>query len=311
METAYNKCTPFLKKEEKMKKYFHNTKAFLLFVSPALIVYVFIVIFPIIQSILYSFYDWNGVTEMKFIGVGNYKKMLFGDSTFWITVKNNITYMLINVVIQLGLGMLVALLLEKIEHGKNFFKTLYFAPAVISSVAICQVFGKALSTQPMGFFNELLQKIGLDVLVKPWISDVSGALPAVSVIEAYRYVGLYMIILYSALMSVNKDLIEAATIDGAKGFKLFWKIKFPQIKGVFGVAFVMIVNGTMKGFDIPYILTKGGPANRSELVATYMYKNAFNAGKFGYGSAIAVFIALECLIIFMFLKNAYLKEDDD
>ena len=151
--------------------------------------------------------------------------------------------------------------------------------------------------------------MGMEFMVKPWVSDVGGALPSVSVIEAYRYVGLYMIIMYSALISINRDLIEAAMLDGARGFKLFWYVKFPLIKGVFGVAFVMIVNGTMKGFDIPYILTKGGPANRSELVATYMYKNAFNAGKFGYGSAIAVFIAMECLIIFMFLKNAYLKEE--
>lgn len=294
-----------------MKKYFRNPKAFLIFILPALTIYVFVVIFPIIRSILYSFYDWNGVTEMRFMGLDNYKKMLFGDDTFWLTVKNNLIYMMINVVIQLGLGMLVALLLEKITRGKNFFKTIYFTPAVISSVAICQVFGKALSTQPLGFINELLQTFGLDALVKPWVSDVNGALPTVAVIEAYRYVGLYMIIMYSALMSVNKDLIEAAIIDGAKGFKLFWKVKFPLIKGVFGVAFVMIVNGTMKGFDIPYILTKGGPANRSELVATYMYKNAFNAGKFGYGSAIAVFIALECLVIFLFLKNAYLKEDEE
>lgn len=293
-----------------MRKYFRNPRAFLVFVLPALLVYVFIVVFPIVRSVMYSFYDWNGVTEMKFAGISNYKKMLFGDMTFWITVKNNLVYVAINVVIQLGLGMAAALFLEKVTFGRNFFKTLYFTPAVISSVAICQVFGKALSVQPVGFINVFFQKIGLEFLVKPWVSDIGGALPSVSVIEAYRYVGLYMIIMYSALMSINRDLTEAAMLDGARGFKLFWYVKFPLIKGVFGVAFVMIVNGTMKGFDIPYILTKGGPANRSELVATYMYKNAFNAGKFGYGSAIAVFIATECLIIFMFLKNAYLKEEE-
>ncbi len=293
-----------------MKKYFRNPRAFVIFILPALLLYIFIVIVPIVRSIFFSFYDWNGVTEMKFAGLNNYKKMLFGDKTFWLTVKNNLVYVGINVVIQLGLGMLVALLLEKLTRGKNFFKTLYFTPAVISSVAICQVFGKALSVQPMGFINKLFQTIGLDFLVKPWASDINGALISVSAIEAYRYVGLYMIILYSALMSIPKELIEAAVIDGAKGLKLFFMVKFPMIKGVFGVAFVMIVNGTMKGFDIPYILTKGGPANQSELVATYMYKNAFNAGKFGYGSAIAVFIALECLVIFLFLKNVYLKEEE-
>lgn len=294
-----------------MRKYYHNRKAFLLFVLPALALYIFIVIVPIIRSVTFSFYDWNGVTDMKFAGLDNYKKMLFEDPTFWLTVRNNLIYVGINIVIQLGLGMLVALLLEKITRGKNVFKTLYFTPAVISSVAICQVFGKALSVEPMGFINKLFEMVGLDFLVKPWASEISGALVSVSVIEAYRYVGLYMIIMYSALMSISKDLIDAAIIDGARGFRMFWYVKFPLIKGVFGVAFVMIVNGTMKGFDIPYILTKGGPANRSELVATYMYKNAFNAGKFGYGSAIAVFIAIECMIIFMFLKNVYLKEEEE
>lgn len=293
-----------------MKRFFRNRKAFAVFLFPALIVYIFIVVYPIIQSVVYSFYEWNGVTEMKFVGLDNYKKMLFGDPTFWLTVRNNLVYVAINVIIQLGIGTLVALLLEKLTVGRNLFKTLYFTPAVISSVAICQVFGKALSTNPMGFINYLFQALHLDFLVKAWTGDVNGALPAVSMIEGYRYVGLYMIIIYSALISINRDLIEAAIVDGAKGFSLFWKIKFPMIKGVFGVAFVMVVNGTMKGFDIPYILTKGGPANRSELVASYMYKTAFNAGKFGYGSAIGVFIAVECMIIFLFLKNVYLKEED-
>lgn len=293
-----------------MDRYFRNRTAFSIFVIPALIVFTFTVFVPIAWSIGYSMFKWNGITQMRFIGLDNYRTMLLEDKTLWMTFRNNLVYVGVNVVMQVGLGMLVALLLNQINVFRNLFKTLYFTPAIISSVAICQVFSKALSIEPMGIVNALFHGMGLEHMVRAWLSDKNWALVIVSFVEGYRYIGLYMVILYSALISLPGDVIEAARIDGANPVQMFLKIKFPLIRGVFGVAVIMVVNGTMKGFDVPYILTNGGPGKLSELVATYMYKTAFLSSKFGYGSAVAVFIAIECLVMVLLLKRIYLADDE-
>lgn len=276
-----------------------------MFLMPALLVFSFTVVLPIIWSAVYSFHEWNGIGEMKFVGLNNYVKMFTGDKVFWRAFRNNLIYVAINIVIQLTFGVLLALLLTKLRIAMNFFKVMYFTPVVISSVAICQVFQKLMSYQPVGVINAALTAFGRSDLTKAWIADPDLALIIVSCIEGYRYIGLYMIILYSAFISIPQDVVEAAMLDGAHGWSMFSRIKFPLIKGVFTVTMVMVANGTMRGFDIPYLLTRGGPAYRSELMATYMYKNAFLTSQFGYGSAVAIFIAFESLLAVSFIRKIY------
>lgn len=288
-----------------MDKIYKNKLSYLLFLLPALLVFLFTVVLPIVWSLVYSFYGWNGIGDMKFIGVQNYIKMFTDDPVFWTAFKNNLIYVAINIVIQLSFGVLLALLLTRLPFGVNVMKTLYFTPAIISSVAICQVFQKILSMEPMGLVNYFLIAIGQENLARSWTADPNTALGIVSGIEGYRYIGLYMIILYSAFISIPTDVVEAAKIDGAHGWSMFSRIKFPLIRGVFTVTLVMVANGTMRGFDIPYLLTRGGPAYRTEMMATYMYKSAFLTSQFGYASAIAVFIALECLIVVSFIRKIY------
>ena len=293
-----------------MEKLYKNKLTYCLFIFPALIVFLATVVLPIAWSCGYSLFDWNGIGEMEFIGIDNYVRMFTSDKVFRIAFKNNLIYVAINVVVQLTFGVLVALLLTKIKKGANFFKTLYFTPAVISSVAICQVFQKILSMEPMGLLNYLLIAIGRGDLARSWTADPHAVLSVVSLVEGYRYIGLYMVIIYSAFISISPDVIEAATIDGARGWSMFSKIKFPLIRRVFVVTLVMVANGTMRGFDIPYLLTRGGPSYRSELLASYMYKTAFLTSKFGYASAMSVFIALECLVVVSLIrKAASLKEE--
>lgn len=287
-----------------MKSTLRNRRAYLVFLLPAAGIFSFTVLLPILWSAYYAFFSWDGVTELRFVGLENYRNLIY-DSYFREAFVNNLIYLGINLVGQVGVALLLALLLCKITKGRNFFKTVYFAPAVLSSIAVSQAFQKFYATEPLGVFNAILEGLGLDGLVTPWLGTAETALVSVALIECYKNMGLYLVILYSGLVNIPQDVIESALMDGARGMRLFWHIKFPYIKSVVSVAVIMAVNGLLKAFDIPFITTNGGPGNASELVTTYMYKTAFSSARYGYGSAIAVFIAAESIVMVLLLKKLF------
>ena len=251
-----------------------------LFSTPALAIYIFTVLVPVVWSMVYSFFDYNGVSNMNFVGLDNYFQ-LFQDKVFKTSVMNNLIFMAISTVFQLFMGLLLATILTSITKGNNILRVAYFIPCIISSMAICQIFVKLLSVQPEGVLAALMKAMGMAPVAV--LSDPKLALLVVSII-------------YSAFLSVDQEVIEAAYIDGCSWWQSYCYIKLPMIKNIFFVVLVLLVNGTLKGFDISYILTSGGPGTSSELVATYLYKTAFSSMKYGYGSTIAVFLVVECLL---------------
>ena len=292
-----------------MDRMLRNKKTILLFLLPSLIIFTATVVIPILWSGYYSLYNWNGIREMKFVGLDNFKVIL-KDRHFSNAFSNNLIYLLINLCGQLGIALLLALLLSHLPHGNSFFKTIYFAPAILSGVAVCQAFKNFYSLDPPGLFNLLLQTIGLGDLQRVWLGNIDTALGSVALIECYKNMGIYLVIIYAGLLSIPTPVIESAKLDGATGFRMFWYIKIPYLKNVLAAALIMAVNGLLKAFDIPYITTYGGPGNATELVATYMYKTAFSSAKYGYGSAIAVVIAIEC-IVFVSVLQFILKRHQD
>ena len=264
-----------------------------LFSTPALAIYIFTVLVPVVWSMVYSFFDYNGVSNMNFVGLDNYFQ-LFQDKVFKTSVMNNLIFMAISTVFQLFMGLLLATILTSITKGNNSLRVAYFIPCIISSMAICQIFVKLLSVQPEGVLAALMKAMGMAPVAV--LSDPKLALLVVSIIDGYKFCGIYMVIFYSAFLSVDQEVIEAAYIDGCSWWQSYCYIKLPMIKNIFFVVLVLLVNGTLKGFDISYILTSGGPGTSSELVATYLYKTAFSSMKYGYGSTIAVFLVVECLL---------------
>lgn len=281
----------------------------MLFLLPSLIIFIGTVIIPIIWSGYYSLFNWNGIGKMKFVGLQNFID-LFHDKHFYTAFSNNIIYLFINLIGQLGVALVLALLLSHLTRGASFFKTLYFAPAILSGVAVCEAFKNFYAIDPPGLFNLILGAVGLENLETVWLGNMDTALGSVALIECYKNMGIYLVILYAGLLSIPESVVESAKMDGAKGWTLFLKIKLPYLKNVLAAALIMAVNGLLKAFDIPYITTYGGPGDATELVATYMYKTAFSSTKYGYGSAIAVVIAIEC-IIFVSILQAVLKRRQD
>lgn len=266
------------------------------FLLPPLLLFGGAVLAPILQSIYLSFYAWDGISDRQFVGLDNYRLMVGGDPTFGTAFVNQLGYLAICLVIQLGGALLVASLLLTITRGREVVKVLYLMPAVISTVAIGLLFQRIYSFDPVGLFNGILEGVGLGSLARPWLSDVHTVLAAVSVPEGWRFVGLYTIIVYAALLAVPVELEEAATLDGANAWQIFTKIRFPYIRPVWTTTTIMATTFALRGFDIPYLLTNGGPGQASELVTTYMYKTAFTSTNYGYASAMSVFIVVECLV---------------
>jgi raffinose/stachyose/melibiose transport system permease protein len=279
----------------------------LVFLGPPLVFYGLAVLFPIVQSLFLSLFSWDGITDLQFVGMENYVRMFTGDDVFRHAFANALGYLAVCLFFQLGVALFVANLLSYVPRGREVFKTLYLLPAIISTVAIAFLFQHIYSFEPPGLINQILHFLGLSVVATPWLSNVRTVLVAVSAPEGWRFTGLYMLILYAAVLAVPKELEEAATLDGASPWRVFTRIRFPYIRPVWVTTMIMAATYSLRGFDIPYLLTNGGPGQSSELLTTYMYKTAFRGTDYGYASTISVFIVFECVIavglIFLLLRR--------
>jgi raffinose/stachyose/melibiose transport system permease protein len=224
---------------------------------------------------------------------------------FW----NNLFFAGLGTVFQSVAGMVMALLLLSVRAFRNAIKVAYFIPCVISSVAISQIFAQLLSAEPPGVVNAGLGAMGLTHLQSAFLSNPHLALLIVTLVDAYKFAAIYMVIYYSALVSIDGEVLDAASIDGCNWWQQFVYIRFPLIKAVVAISIVMLLSGTLKGFDVSYILTNGGPGAGSELVSTYLYKTIFTSSNFGYGSAQSVFLVVECLVIVVVLRRIFRQEE--
>lgn len=269
-----------------------NKKAFFAFLLPGLLFYILAVFYPIEESIRMSFMKWNGIGDKEFVGLSNYIDM-FHDKVFFTSFFNNL-----------------AILLTYMTKRVTLVKTLYYVPCIITTVAIAQLFRSVYSTEPMGLLNQFLQFIGLDHMVTSWLANVGTALAAVSVPEGWRFTGMYMVIFYAALVSLDPSVYEAAKVDGASEMQILFRIKLPLIKDIILLTLTMCLTGALRGFDIPFLLTSGGPGNASELMSTYMYKKAFSSNQYGYGSALAVFIIIESILVVFTLRKLFTSKEE-
>lgn len=279
------------------------------FAGPALIVFTAAVVLPVAWSFGYSLFDWGGLGRMLFVGVDNYIRLL-SDNVFRAAVVNNLIFTLISTTVQVVVGLVLAMLLLSLHRVRNFVKVVYFIPCVISSVAISQIFRQMLSADPEGIINAVFGGLGLEQLQGAYLSNPQLTLILVSLIDAYKFCAIYMVIYLTAFLTIDQDVLDAAAIDGANWWQQYVSIKFPMIKGIILVTIVLLISGTLKAFDVSYILTGGGPGSSSELVSTYLYKVMFSSAHFGYGSAIAVFLVVECLVIVAILRRVFRSDSE-
>lgn len=267
-----------------------------LFVAPALIVYSIYVLFPIISTFMYSFYEWDGMGVGEFVGMQNYIN-LFKDAVFLTALKNNTWVVLTSVFAQIPLGLIMALMLFAPIKGIKFFSSIYFFPFLISTVAVGLLW--VLMYDPInGIINQVINLFGFENV--PWLSEANTALFAVLMVIVWQFAPFYMILFKAAIVGIPEELYEAADIDGANSVTKFFRITLPLLMPTIVSSSILAVVGSLKSFDIFYIMTAGGPNHGTELLGTYMFKQAFINFNMGYASAIAFlmfFLALSVTIL--------------
>jgi raffinose/stachyose/melibiose transport system permease protein len=245
--------------------------------------------------VLLSLFRWYGIGPLHFVGLQNYISMM-ADPTFRVAVVNSVTYLAVGLVLQVGVGLLVANALTYLSRWRDLVRTLYLLPSILSTVTIALLFQRIYASEPEGLVNQVLSAAGLGGVGRPWLSDVHTALVAVSVPDGWRMMGIYTAILLGGLLTVPREVEEAARLDGASERRIFLKVRLPHLRPVLLTTLIMAATFGLRGFDIPFLLTNGGPGTSSELLTTYMYQTAFTSTNFGYASTLAVFIVFECLV---------------
>lgn len=293
-----------------MDKIFSNKKAVCVFILPALILFIAIVFIPIFMSGYYSLLDWDGIGKGKFIGLQNYTELFFSkNSNFWPAARNSFLYAAVSIFIQLPVSLLLALVLANGVKFEGFYRCVFFIPVIISSVVIGQLWMKIYNTD-YGLLNTILRKMGLDNCCRMWLGDKNTVLGATFVPMLWQYTGYHMLLMYGAIKGISPEIYEAAKIDGSGSVKTAFKITIPLIKPMLRVCLTFSLIGSLKIFDLVYVLTNGGPAGASEVPATLMYKTIFLRNRYGLGSAIAVFIVIECLLFTVAIQKLFPKDDD-
>jgi raffinose/stachyose/melibiose transport system permease protein len=268
-----------------------------LFLAPALIWYLCFLVYPMYQSLVISFMDWDGLSaNIRFVGLENYRMIFFEDDTARLALRNNILWTLGTLLIPTVIGLLLAVALDRKLRGRNIFRAVFYGPAVLPMVAVGMIWAWMYNPQ-FGFINVFLREIGLDQFARGWLSLYETALPATFLTAVWAGIGFPMVLYLAALQAIPGEQYEAAKMDGANGRQLFWKITLPWLREANVIVFSLAVINSFKTFDLIYTMTYGGPGRSTQVLGTWMYFQSFQYYHSGYGAAIAWVIALITLVM--------------
>ncbi|RVU85816.1 sugar ABC transporter permease [Leucothrix sargassi] len=276
-----------------------------LFLMPALIMFAVYVLYPIIQSISLSFYEWDGLGDKTWVGLANYSE-LFDDDRFWLSLKNNVIWLVFFMLAPV-IGLAIALFLNQEVAGIRLAKSLFFFPFVISQVVVGLVF--AWFYDPgFGLLGHVMTFFGLEPISV--LANENTVTYAIIIAGLWPQIAYCMILYLTGLNGLNPEQIEAARLDNAKGFKMLWHIILPQLRPATFIAIVVTVIGALRSFDLIAIMTDGGPYGSSSVLAYFMYEQSINSFRMGYGAAIATALFMIMNIYIAFFLWRMLKAEE-
>jgi multiple sugar transport system permease protein len=281
------------------------------FILPGLLLYMIFSVYPIAKALQMSFYDWKIMpgTPNEFLGMANYARAL-QDPVAKLALRNTILYTVITVPGQMVLAMIAALLLNSISRLKTFFRTLYYLPVITSWVIVSLLF-KYMFQSPKGLMNHLLINV-LHLFQEPipWLRDASTAMIPIWSLGIWKGIGWSMVIFLAALQTIPKELYEVASIDGANFWRRLTGITLPLMRPTLVFTLVMLMIGGFNVFISVYLITNGGPLQRTEVILSYMYHQAFDFLEFGYGAALSFILAI-IIVTISFLQIRFLRRPEE
>jgi len=268
-----------------------------LFLLPALTIYLIVIFVPSLYTFYLSFFKWNGVAADKFfVGLDNYADLILHDSVFARALKNNLLWTAGSLILMIGIGLMLALLLNKRIKGRIVFRSIFYFPYVLSGVIVATSWAW-MYNPTQGFVNKLLETIGLENWTRAWLAEPETALYAVFVAALWQGVGQPMVLFLAGLQTIPHDPYEAAVLDGAKPYQSFWYITFPLLRETLVVVVATTMIASMKVYDIIYAMTGGGPAESTQVLSSWMYYQTFKFANIGTGSAISFFLVLITMVV--------------
>jgi raffinose/stachyose/melibiose transport system permease protein len=266
-----------------------------LWLVPALLLYGIFKLFPLISGVFLSLLRWDGIKDAVFIGLTNFQRM-FTDEKLGPALLNNLQYALGTVTGKILISLLLAILLNQALRGRTVYRTILFMPVVLSFVVVSILWTWMYNDQ-FGLINSLLRSVHLNSLAVQWLGDPNYALLSLIFVDIWKWYGFHMVIFLAALQTIPAELYEAARVDGASRWNQFVSVTLPQLRPVMVINITLALLGAFNVFDIPYIMTEGGPAGATNVLALYSYSQAFQFGKLGYGAAIGYALLLLVIIV--------------
>jgi raffinose/stachyose/melibiose transport system permease protein len=268
----------------------------ILFSLPAFCFYIAIILIPLFVSVQLSLYDWDGMMPtMDFVGISNYTA-LWSEPRFLKSLVRTLIWWVLHVIFAVGGGLVTALLIAQVKRGQSVFRTLSFLPNVLS-LSVVGIIWAQLYHPTIGFINLTLKNVGLDFLARTWLGDTTLALPSISVASSWQAYGFYMVLFLAGLQNIDPQLYEAAVVDGAKPRQRFWYITLPSLRNTMTMVLSLAFIASLKGFGTVWAMTGGGPSNSTELVAVYVWRDAFQGSEIGKASAAALILGVTVIVL--------------
>jgi raffinose/stachyose/melibiose transport system permease protein len=269
---------------------------------PAVSLTLLLIFIPLGYAVYLSLTNWDGLSaHYPFVGLANFRAM-FSDPLLWDSIRNNILWIIAGTLAPLVVGLLLAVMLWARTWGAFTYRLVFFLPYILPTVTIGIVWGWMFD--PInGWANRLLGDVGLTFFERPWLSDPATVLYAVLFAAVWGSTGFCVVILYAALRRVDVELVDAARIDGANAARQLWHVTLPQIAPVFMTLTTYLLIGGFSVFDVIFVMTQGGPNYESSVLGTYSYQSAFVNDRIGYGTAVALLIAVFALPFVVILNR--------
>lgn len=275
-----------------------------LFIAPVLLLHLVVVIGPSLAAFYYSLTDWSGIGAAEFVGLKNFQELIFEDRNYRAALLNNLSWLLFFLTVPFGMALVAAALLAQIKRGSMLFRAVMFMPYILPSVIIVSIWRNLLS--PRQGVGAQLAAWGIPGLDRAFLGETTTALLTIAFIDNWHFWGFLMVLFLSAMQNIGPELYDAAKIDGANRRQEFWYVTIPGILPTIAFMLLMVGIWSFLVFDYVWLLTQGGPAGASEVMATYLYKQAFNRFEAGYASAIGLSMSLfagAIISVFLFLRR--------
>ncbi|MFN0118564.1 MAG: carbohydrate ABC transporter permease [Elusimicrobiota bacterium] len=272
-----------------------------LFIIPAVLMFVMFNLYPYFKVLQLSLYKWNGISEFSrapFVGIFNFKDILFDNPEWWISIKNAIYITILALTVQNGLALMLAWLVDRDIKGGQIYRSIFFLPPILSGIVVGLIWNWIYQGD-YGLLNSVFTKLGLETWKRAWLADPTTALTSLSVVHMWKGFGWGFIILLAGLQGIPRELYEAARVDGASEWRIFWKVTVPLMIPVFILVSVLTILGTMQIYDLVITTTGGGPGSHTEVPMKRILNEITPGSRLGYACAMGLVFGGFLLILSM------------